>query len=87
LFTAKQLGDLLVGLLAEQADDDGAEVLVARPPQPFQVADHAFVEPDEISALGGPLAATSSMSWADESLAGPGQSFHLFIVCKGWLEP
>ena len=24
-------GDLLVGLLAEQLDDDGAEVLVARP--------------------------------------------------------
>jgi hypothetical protein len=35
LLTAKQLGDLLVGLLAEQPDDDGAEVLVARPPQPF----------------------------------------------------
>jgi hypothetical protein len=32
LFIAKQLGDLLVGLLAEQPDDDGAEVLVARPP-------------------------------------------------------
>jgi hypothetical protein len=31
LVIAKQLGDLLVGLLAEQPDDDGAEVLVARP--------------------------------------------------------
>jgi hypothetical protein len=38
LLTAKQLSDLLVGLLAEQPDDDGAEVLVARPPHPLSSA-------------------------------------------------
>jgi hypothetical protein len=55
-FTAKHLRDLLVGLLPEQPDDDGAKVLVARPSQPLQVVDHALVEPDEISALRGLLA-------------------------------
>jgi hypothetical protein len=50
LFTAKELGDLLVGLFAEQPDDDGADVLVARPAQPFQVVDRVLVEPDEIFA-------------------------------------
>jgi hypothetical protein len=35
-----EFDDLLVGrMLAEQPDDDGADVLVARPAQPFQVVD------------------------------------------------
>ena len=47
---------IIRGLLAEQPDDNGAKVVLAVPAQPSKIVDHALVEPDEISALRGPLA-------------------------------